>query len=244
MPMYNLCAEGTSTTFGNIATNNISYVQRYANLFVGSITFHSEAVSGTLLTDMLARAATVDGRLVNGAVNILTVQGMQNNMLFGDTAQNAADAITYRNYLQARREARWYVIVLTNLPRGTDAVFDAARNILNPIIRTWVGSYVDAVWDNAADSRIGPLANASDPTKYASGDIHPLEYTHQVMYTIGKPILDAVFMTGRDRRLVKVGLHSSDSLLLSGDMQNSTDMLLLSGDMQSATDVLSLNGES
>ena len=80
-------------------------------------------------------------------------------------------------------------MVGTVTPR-TVGGFNTARNTVNPILRTWVGSYCDAIADFAADATIGADAHASDVAKYGDGT-HPTNATQIVMESIIRPVLNA-----------------------------------------------------
>ncbi len=185
--------EGESLTSGDGSIT--SYAMRYGPNSNPAIFGTNFAVGGsyigTTATNMQARAASLDRILPaqrNGRKFILSVQ-ISNDLLSRTTTQYLDDLAAY---LAARRAAGWdKIVICTILPR-TNGTFNTARNIVNPILRTWAGTTnCDAVVDFAADATIGADAHASDVAKYGDGT-HPTNATQILMETIARPVYDAL----------------------------------------------------
>lgn len=173
--------EGESLTAGN------GVIPTYANLYAADQTdqFFASMVaqSGSYLNasigtpNLPSRVVGLDAIIPsnrNGRIFTLSVQ-ISNDLLPSANRtpeQFMADLI---DYLSARRAAGWDRIILaTILPRRNSnyASFNTKRDIINPIIRTWVGLHCDAIADFAGNPTMGPQAAADDVSLYYDG-VHP-----------------------------------------------------------------------
>ena len=93
-------------------------------------------------------------------------------------------------YLDARRAAGWKVVLCT-VPPGTASGFNAARNLANTTLRTWVGVHADALCDFAADPTMGPDAAASDTSLYGDGE-HPTAAGQAILEPIYRAAINGI----------------------------------------------------
>ena len=161
-----------------------------------SAAFFMAAVGGSLQADLRSRAAAVDSVFCgSGTINIFSVligagsselgtdyTGVLGNGLDGWLADLAA-------YCDDRRAAGWTVILGTVISKTTPG-FNAARNYVNPIMRTWVGVHVDAIADFAADPVMGPDAASSDTDLYSDGT-HPTALGQSHLFDVFSPVFDS-----------------------------------------------------
>lgn len=144
------------------------------------------AVSGSLITDLVTRATNVDAIIPTektGRKFILSVLIGANDI--GQSKTNGeldTWLSSVASYCDARRAAGWLVIICTITP-SSSASRNSNRNYVNPIIRTWVGTHVDAVADFAADATVGTDAAGSNATYYPDG-LHPSAATHAILEPI------------------------------------------------------------
>ena len=109
---------------------------------------------------------------------------------------------TYLNALSAAfdtaRAAGFKVVYCTLLPRTVAAAptWNTERNIINPIIRGWVGTgpgtHIDAVIDFANDATMGCDACASNTTYYMVDGIHPNGTGETFLSGIVYPVLNSL----------------------------------------------------
>jgi lysophospholipase L1-like esterase len=164
------------------------------------------ATSGQTLAGLNTRAATVDAVLPPiiarvGRRFILTVLIGANDLNGYAGATDAIAAASYTAdlaaYCDARRQAGWYVIVCTLLPRDPVAAanYNARRNIVNSnITGSWVGLHCDAIADFGADATVGGDAAASPAsgnTYYADG-LHPTDAGQVILEGIIRTKINAV----------------------------------------------------
>jgi lysophospholipase L1-like esterase len=138
------------------------------------------AVSGSKISDLVSRAATVDSYLPaskNGRQYILHLF-VGTNDIFALTIPDAtlsADVTAITNslatYIAARRAAGWDKIVVGTLldrTNGTDGgtQFETAQSQFNGTVRGWVGTTIDAVSDFAANASLGAAGAANNATNF------------------------------------------------------------------------------
>lgn len=192
-PAAVICAEGDSIT----ATQAFCYPYKYipnrnAGSYVTVMGF-----GGATLASMSARATKTDAILPSAADRvgrkfILTVLIGANDLAAG-YANNAAGYTTaLAAYCAARRAAGWTVVICTILPTTQASNYNTTRNTVNTNIRaSWVGLYVDAICDFAADATMGPDAAASNVTYYSDG-IHPTDAGQVILETIYRTAVNAL----------------------------------------------------
>jgi hypothetical protein len=185
--------EGDSITGESTLTHPYLYGPNASPVLTAGSVF---AVAGTTLTQMIARAATIDGILLAapaGRTVFLSVL-MTNGLTAYTGATNADKAANWcadmAAYCDARRAAG-FKVALGTMPPRTDATHNAIRALVNVIYRTWVGVHVDAIIDYAADPVMGPDAAASDTALYRDG-VHPTPAGYANFEVIERPVLNAL----------------------------------------------------
>jgi hypothetical protein len=184
----NWVAEGDSITAagggGYAATAEAAAVPDVVN-------FTIQAVGGSGINSVIARAAATDALLVTGGSNILSV-------LIGANGISGSFLTDLAGYLDARRAAGWHVILCTVLPT-TIAGFNTTRATVNAELRFWTvsgsggavfGKHADRICDFAADPTMGTDAAASNTTYYVDG-VHPTTAGHAILRKVFQPVLDA-----------------------------------------------------
>lgn len=175
-------AEGDSIT----APHNYPLLYSAARVVVTD-----NAVAGSTLTTLNARAVALDAQLANRTSHrkyLLSVLIGYNDFVAGTSS--ATFLANLASYLDARKTAGWdYVIVGTQLPSTTSG-YNAWRNTNNPTISTWVGSHADAVFDFAANATMGPDAAASNLTYYSDG-VHPTAAGQVILKNTIAPTIDS-----------------------------------------------------
>lgn len=148
------------------------------------------AVSGSAITDLVSRGATVDLGYRAGATNILTVL-IGANDLGGYAGGESAWFAALMSYVSARRSVGWKVGVCTVLPKN-DATHNTRRNIVNPQIRSAVGTQIDFVIDFDTDAQMG-IDNSftAFPANWTDGT-HPNATGHARLEPIYRAAVNAV----------------------------------------------------
>lgn len=191
----NYVAEGDSLTDTSTNTGG-SYTDRTEAVASPAMaTYTNAAVSGSSIADMESRAATVDGYIVDGAANILSVMIGYNDLATLGVATYLANLASY---LDDRRAAGWHVVLCTLLPTNI-ANYNTYRASVNPELRLWVtngsvvaGKHADTICDFAADSAMGNDGDQNDTT-YRTGDAIHLTYAGtNRLFHIFWPVLDNV----------------------------------------------------
>jgi len=144
------------------------------------------AVSGSTMTDLNSRAASVDATYVSGAKNILFVGDGRNDMSTGLATTFVADL---KAYCLARKAVGWKVVVATVLP-STLLGFNTKRNAANVLIVADT-SFYDALARFDLDATMGPDAAASNTTYYSDGT-HPTAAGHVILAPIAKAAIESV----------------------------------------------------
>jgi hypothetical protein len=157
------------------------------------------AVGGSRQSDLRARAPLLDNFVAGsgttailsvligaGSSDLLGYVGVLGDGLDGWLADLAA-------YCDARRSAGFKVIASTLHPKGFVVGWEDARNYVNPVIRTWVGSHCDGVADYAAHPIMGPQAAASDITLYSDGT-HPTALGQTYNLAVFDPIINSLLL--------------------------------------------------
>ena len=200
--------QSKATTAGLTATNHARIINFEGDSITGASTVgwpyyygtnlattaflgHNFAISGSTISNLSSRAATVDLSLPTnrtGRKFVLVVLIGANDLLsLGATTWLA----NLKTYLQARRSAGWTVVACTPTPR-TAAGFNTQRSTAVTTMRTWgTADGVDYLIDFAADATMGPDAAASDTLLYSDGT-HPTTSGHQNLANIAKTVLNAI----------------------------------------------------
>ena len=188
----NYVAEGDSIT---AVSGGMLYSAYYA--LPGFQTKATVAVSGATLADIIGRAATTDGLLVAGALNVLSVLIGANGLADTTAYPSVNDWLTsMASYCDARRAAGWYVLVETILPQGTNPVntHNTRRAVTNPEMKLWVtngsivpGKHADQIFDLGGDPIMGPDNSHTANSTYWSGDgVHPSSLGYDRITAISK----------------------------------------------------------
>lgn len=180
------CAEGDSITAAPQ-----SYVVQFGPNANAGTTIQNLAVGGSTLGTMTARQGAVDALLPAPRVGrfVCSVLIGANDLGASTAAAYAADLATY---CDARRAAGWQVVVCTVLPSNAwaasigNAAFEAIRQGLNTIVRTWVGTHCSAVADFDT-TPVGAPGAQNNLTYYGDG-LHPTPAAH----TILEPVIRAI----------------------------------------------------
>lgn len=185
-----ICNEGDSIT----GASGVGWANYYGtNLATTAFLGHNFAISGSMISHLTSRAATVD--LVLPPVANRTGRKFILTVLIGANDLQGLGATTWlanlKAYLQARRTAGWTVVACTPTPRTT-AGFNTERALVLPTMRGWgTADGVDYLIDFAADATMGPDAAASDTLLYGDGT-HPTTAGHQNLANIAKTVLNAI----------------------------------------------------
>lgn len=158
------------------------------------------ATSGsTIATATSQRAAWVDSFCANAGGDYSTPRRRILSIFLGAndatnyaSAQAWCDALeVYVNARKAAQNANDKIIVCTLLPNQNSG-FNARRNEINTILRTWVGAgKCDALADFAADAAVGVDAASANATYYPDG-VHPSNATHTILGPIHKAAVESV----------------------------------------------------
>lgn len=166
----------------------------------------NNAVGGTTLASMTARAAALDAKLPTnrtGRKFILTVDIGTNDLYSYAGATDAIAAAAYATalaaYCDARRAAGWLVVGVPVLPRsdaGIGAPAVAAHNARRALLRTeqltWVGTHYDAFADWGGDATMWPDAASNNVTYYNADKIHPILAGHTILETYVRTAINAL----------------------------------------------------
>lgn len=180
-----LVAEGDSIT-----ASGSTYFHKYLPNASPVVQGRNIAVAGSGMTELEGRATALDAMLPAAGVTtgdfILTVKiGTNYGVL------TTAEFLTrYAAYLDARRARGWVVVICTILPQILPGS-NTWRNVVNPILRTWVGTHCDAVVDFAANTTIGEDGDYANATYYSDGT-HPTDAGQVIMETIYRPVINAI----------------------------------------------------
>lgn len=187
-------AEGDSIT--ESATSY--YIQSIQSL-TKPVSGKSFAVSGSTISDLLARAPGVDVVFPGSGKKILTVLIGANGLMSypggtdAITAQNWVDALSA--YTDARRAVGWKVAVCTVLPYGATGganTFNTIRNLVNPLIRSNVGVHWDAVIDFDTDAQMGIDNSYGTYPANWTDTVHPATAGHTRLYPIYLAAVEAI----------------------------------------------------
>lgn len=144
-------------------------------------------------TSLEDRAAMVDAILASapsGTTGILTVLIGANDLAGAASAD--AWLAELQSYLTDRKAAGWQIVLCTVLPRGDSATHNTRRNYANPILRTWVGTYCDAIADYAADPIMGPDDSfTTSPARWTDA-VHPNASGHDLLVPILAAAIDSL----------------------------------------------------
>ncbi len=136
------------------------------------------AISGSIVSDLTARAALLDINARAGRSNTLVMMIGYNDLNQGDSAATLLSQVTA--YCLARRAAGWAHIILTTLLPSTSPGVNTKRNAYNVLLRGDASFYDTLVdFDNTT---MGPDAAASDTGLFIDG-VHPTAAGHLVLAT-------------------------------------------------------------
>lgn len=171
-------------------------IQKIMALTSGSHYEVGYAASGQTLVDIEADAASQYDALVDPVRNPVAVcWAGTNDMFFGASGTTAFNR--YQAYSDSRRAAGWRVIAATALPRsdvGVDPDYETERQTFNTAVRNAGSALYDALYDVAADSRLGDAGDENDTTYYSTDLVH--------LKNAGRDIVAAGF----DAALLSLGL--------------------------------------
>jgi len=208
-------AEGDSITFGAGAPAG-GYPTLYANAFTpaANLKLTMFATSGAGYNQVVGRLPQMQalGPLKRpGDVFVATVMTGTNDATFGYPAYGTLNRTDYLQkfaaYLDALRTAGWYVIVCTQISRGSDGTNINVTTInpeliaLNTEYKLWTtngsvapGKHADAICDFAGNATFNP--SLTSPPAYQNTSIYLADQTHLLdagqaaLKAIIKPILD------------------------------------------------------
>jgi lysophospholipase L1-like esterase len=172
-----LVCDGNSLTAGHGLTTSESYPAQLSALIGAGWDTRNVGVSAQTTQDMQSDAVAQIDALYSGSrlKNVLVAWEITNDLYFG---ASAGDALThFKDYCADRRVAGFTVVAVTVLPRsegGTPGGFEASRATVNAELRNLanMGVYWDAVFDLAADGRLGDAGDEQDLTYYLNDDVH------------------------------------------------------------------------
>lgn len=141
-------------------------------------------VSGSIVSDLTARAGLLDINARPGRSNTLVLMIGFNDMNTGDSAATLLTNVTA--YCLARRAAGWDNLILTTVLPSTSPGLNTKRNAYNALIRS-DSSFYDTLVD-FDNTTMGPDAAAADTDLYADGT-HPTEAGHLVLATYLQPFI-------------------------------------------------------
>jgi lysophospholipase L1-like esterase len=152
------------------------------------------ATTGYQIGHVAAQAGAIKAVLAQSAPGegprILTCLLGTNDLQFptGSAQVDSMFLDPYAAFCESMRGAGFKVAIGTALP-STRPNVNANRAYANPIIRSWAGSRVDAVFDFAAHPTMGPDAAASNPAWYPDG-VHPSPAGQAILETIYRPVVN------------------------------------------------------
>ncbi len=153
-----------------------------------SATITNIAVSGQNTRNMLADAASqVDGAFDESKVNVVIAWEIRNDIVAGQTIQQALDS--FEQYCSERREAGFYVVVLTLTPSWRDDYgvggevgynqLEADRLAVNDSLRKYHKNYSDLLIDIGDHPQLGQTgANEPDGWQFSDGRMGPTTLYH------------------------------------------------------------------
>ncbi len=150
---------------------------------------YASVTAGADIADMVVEApAEVDARYLAGADgNVCVVHAGGSDLKSGRDPEVIFDQI--RTYCADRRDAGFAVVVVTILPRTDAPTFEAARAILNGLLRAHWPEFADGLADVAADPRIGDIYDNLDQRYYCADGKHPNASGYAVMASVTAPVL-------------------------------------------------------
>lgn len=189
--------EGDSISSGAVIDPNTTPygVQGFASVSASGDTNHVYAVAGNKLSDLEARAVTVDASMLPDTLNVLSILIGVNDMIVGHIPDNTFfDRL--KNYCNARKAAGWRVIVCTILPAQSNTDFEDWRINVNGWIRA-DSSFYHGLADFGGDSVMGLFTSPTDVSLY-DGQLHPTQHGQDLLAAIITPVLTEVFALNAD----------------------------------------------
>ncbi len=153
-----------------------------------SATITNIAVSGQNTRNMLADAASqVDGAFDESKVNVVIAWEIRNDIVAGQTIQQALDS--FQQYCSERREAGFYVVVLTLTPSWRDDYgvggeagynqLEADRLAVNDSLRKYYKNYADLLIDIGDHPLLGQTGdNEPSGWQFSDGRMGANTYYH------------------------------------------------------------------
>lgn len=184
--------EGDSITVGSGATApNNSYAAKAASTASPVIRTGNLAQGGSTMTNLNARAATLDSYLPAnkaGVTYVLHILVGTNDMTNTPSAPGTFTS-ALATYIAARKAAGWDKIVVGTIIARSEqadggAQFNIDRATANATIRGWVGSTIDVCADYAANTLVGADGASNNTTYFMADKIHPIDAGHAQMYPI------------------------------------------------------------
>lgn len=185
----NLVFEGNSITHGSADPEWRGWAERIG----GQKNIHraSFAVSGSVVSDVVARAAVVDSVYIPGKNNVLAVW-IGTNDIFNLSASSTTTWNALSAYITARKAKGWKVVALTCLPRSIpNGSRDTARVAYNTLMKASL--VPDYVVDIAADTAFlwytDVYGVGAYYRHYLADGIHPTREGHKRIAANVAPVL-------------------------------------------------------
>lgn len=150
----------------------------------------NNAVSGSFVFHLAARAAVVDATIKAGRNNILFVLVGTNDL--ANTGTAAALETAWASYMTARRTAGWNKIIACTLTSTNDATKQPKIDTFNTWLHANYATYADALSDFAADANLGCGTTCGANTTYFSDGLHPTAAGQAIMAPIAKTAIQSV----------------------------------------------------
>lgn len=154
---------------GHSFVDSTKFFPLILNERIKSDCFNDYAISGSLISDLVSRASSVDANIKQGQNNILILWIGTNDLVTidGTTAYNA-----FKGYVENRLVAGWKIWTFTITPRGgVTETWNTRKEVFNGLMRTDL-----SVLDNVQiiDTDTLGLTNYADKFHF-SDNIHPAE---------------------------------------------------------------------
>jgi lysophospholipase L1-like esterase len=194
MAVRHLIVEGSSSSVDNGGAGTISYHTLYLAHAIEETDQRCFATDGAVLSDMRARQSSVIAAFQDG-LNILFVQGGQNDLLTADASAWLTDFSAYLAAFRAAISSSGKMVrlgIATHNPRN-DQTFNANRAIADAALRLFPSQgKCDFIVDWAIDPRWGPDAAAANQILYPDGT-HPSQAGQSNMEArYFRPVLNAL----------------------------------------------------
>jgi lysophospholipase L1-like esterase len=169
--LYKVACEGDSQTEGYGLGAGDTYPERLREILGDAYEVVNLGTSGDRVEELEEDAAATDAEIDAGLdANVLVVFAGTNNVAIGNTAAETWTAL--ESYLAGREAAGWAVVVVTMLPRLTEATlptYEARRQEVNASIRSNWRATCAALADLAIDAR---MSDAEDTAYFNADKVH------------------------------------------------------------------------